>query len=205
MRGKFDSRFLTSYILSNVSIFIVKRRIFRRRHLSYPGGYGRLFSRYNFAATGADSIFFIYNAPKSGSFIDELSESGRIIATSTDSSLSSWIFGSIFFPYLIFNKLAVGRSFAEAFNFAAAVIGIVMGDSYQIPMLDNNGDGVWHTDPLPAGGDGSLAAAIKWDTGSRAPFETPVITLFSVDTVSSPDSIFFHIETSVEVESCWVY
>ncbi len=163
-----------------------------------------LFDSYS-AAAGTDSIFFIYNAGKSGSFIDELSAPGRIIMTSTDSSLASWFIGGIFFPHLVFNKLAIGNSFMEAFNFAADVIGIILGDSYQIPMLDDNGDGIGHTDPLPAGGDGVLSALIEWESGSRRPFEMPVITVFNVDTSSFPDSILLHVETSIEIDSCWVY
>ena len=164
-----------------------------------------LFDSYT-TATGSDSIFFIYNACHSGSFIDELSLSARISMTSTNSPLSSWYWGGTYFPYLVFSKLTLGYTFAEAFNYTASVIEAVMGDGYQIPMLDDNGDGTGHTDPLPNGGDGALSQDVTWGiAGSKAILAAPEIALFTVDTSSSPDSIRLHVETSVAVDSCWVY
>ncbi len=165
---------------------------------------GGLFDSYS-TRTGADSIFFIYDAPHSGSFIDEVSAPGRVITTSTSAALGSWMFGAYIFPDLLFNKLAAGSTFADAFNFTAEAIEAMVGDSFQLPLLDDNGDGTGHTDPLPNGGDGTLASRITWGESSKECNRTPTIVAFSVDTSGASDSIYFQVKTEVEAESCWVF
>lgn len=162
-------------------------------------------------ATHAESIYVIFNACFSGSFIDELSDPGRIIMCSTNDSLNTWYLpnGYAYFGHQIWNKLAFGYDFAATFNWIAAWAAEWYWLVHQIPWLDDNGDGIGHEEPLPNGGDGDYAAGISWgaknSSASKEAPETPEIISFIADTLTSPDTIFFELETYTEVESCHVF
>lgn len=103
----------------------------------------------------------------SGSFIDELSRNGKITITSTCSSLGTAggqapyyeYFTSYFWP-----KIMCGYTWGEAFNYACDQAHAAAAND--IPLLDDDGDGVGHglydcsgvfEGDLPHDGDGSYA------------------------------------------------
>ena len=98
-------------------------------------------------------ITVIIEACNSGSFIDELSEQGRIIVTSTSASSNALLekTGATFSRYF-FNAIAKGKSIAEAFEEASNAPEIKaysemlskMGLNPQTPLLDDNADGEGH-------------------------------------------------------------
>jgi hypothetical protein len=100
----------------------------------------------------------------SGGIVEDVSSSNRIICTAAIEDAVSW--GDLFirgFVAALHGKNEYGNpvdadtngngyvSMLEAFNYAA-------GNDYydEIPQYDDNGDGLSHTDPVPAGGDGTL-------------------------------------------------
>ena len=114
--------------------------------------------------SGCDRVIIIYDAPGSGAFIDDLSQSDRIILTSTAASHGAWF--SPYFPHFslfgkgLFSSIMAGNSLGDAFVDATDAIEAVGYEDYQIPMIDDNHDGVghaindWGWIPLPHGGDG---------------------------------------------------
>ena len=102
----------------------------------------------------------------SGGLVEDLSSPNCIICTATTEEAVSW--GNIFirgFAAALHNKDQYGNlidadtdkngytSMLEAFNYAAG------SDPYdEIPQYDDNGDGVSHTHPVPADGDGVLGS-----------------------------------------------
>jgi hypothetical protein len=117
-------------------------------------------------ATGA-STYVVYTACHSGSFIDELSKSGRVIITScreTETSSVSVAPYNEYFQEAFWPRIEMGLSLLDAFNPASQYT--VTSAGYH-PLLDDNGDGVGHGWDTPAGsgflphdGDGSLAANV---------------------------------------------
>jgi parallel beta-helix repeat protein len=106
------------------------------------------------SATNA-SVHLIYAACQSGSFIDTLSASGRIIVTSCGASQSSYVYEKWeAFSVPFWNSIKSGHSIMEAFNYASSRMDLLT----QTPRLDDNGDGVGHWACLPNNGDGNLAA-----------------------------------------------
>lgn len=124
----------------------------------------------------------------SGQFIDDLSGSNRIIITSTNKQLSAYgnVHGYALFSESFFYALQKGVSYGEAWEEADKRIANnaynentrpffsittelntinnkikVCDNSNQIPLIDDNGDGVGHgtssEDTLPLEGDGKLA------------------------------------------------
>jgi hypothetical protein len=102
----------------------------------------------------------------SGGLIEDISAPNRILCTATIEEAVSW--GDLFirgFIAALQGQNEYGNavdadtnkngyvSMLEAFNYAA-------GNDFfdEIPQYDDNGDGVSHTDPVPAGGDGSLGS-----------------------------------------------
>ena len=100
----------------------------------------------------------------SGGMVEDLTSPNRVICTATIEESVSW--GNIFirgFVAALHGQNEYGSpvdadtnangyvSMLEAFNYAA-------GNDYysEIPQYDDNGDGLSHTDPVPAGGDGTL-------------------------------------------------
>jgi hypothetical protein len=100
----------------------------------------------------------------SGGLIEDLTSPTRVICTATIEEAVSW--GNLFirnFVAALHGRNEYGGtvnadtnqngfiSMLEAFNYAAK------NDYYdEIPQYDDNADGVSHTDPVPAGGDGTL-------------------------------------------------
>lgn len=114
------------------------------------------------AASGCDRILVIYEACHSGSFLDEPSQSNRIIITSTSPEYGSALsptppnramFADNFFPSLVAGK-SVGDAFVDANN---AIIALGYGES-QFPCIEDNHDAVGHQvnawGELPSTGDG---------------------------------------------------
>jgi parallel beta-helix repeat protein len=106
------------------------------------------------SATNA-SVHLIYAACQSGSFIDTLSASGRIIVTSCGASQSSYVYEKWeAFSVPFWNSIKSGHSIMEAFNYASSRMDLLT----QTPRLDDNGDGIGNWACLPNNGDGNLAA-----------------------------------------------
>ncbi len=169
-----------------------------------PSELDSMYKKYT-SINDAYRINTVYNACLSGSFIDELSASGRVMMTSTSDSLVSYYVAGAYFGHMIWYKLMLGYNFKDTFNWAAALVREVIGDTKQIPLFDDNGDSVGHREPLPNGEDGSIGETITWGAGlaSRSPMETPEILTITLEEID--DSIRFHAETSTPVDSCWVY
>ena len=111
-------------------------------------------------------VHVIYAACHSGSFINELSRGGRIIASSCrpeqHSYVSSdWNWEAFSQPF--WKQVQSGHSVAWSFNYACDEVKEIHPD--QVPLLDDNWDEVGHTGPLPSGGDGYLAYTVY--IGSR--------------------------------------
>jgi len=124
-----------------------------------------------------NTLTVVIEGSYSGRFIEELSAENRIIITSTNEnrptyagSLLNLIFGGCFpFTEAFFGKLAKGYSYGEAWEAADQSIydfcndwwHQIPSDKHQIPLIDDNGDGIGHgtdeVDKLPIGGDGNLA------------------------------------------------
>jgi hypothetical protein len=118
-------------------------------------------------ATGA-STYVVYTACESGSFIDELSKSGRVVITScrgTESSYCSSAPYNEYFQEWFWPRIKMGLSLLGAFNPASQY---AFNSPYTYhPLLDDNGNGVGHgwdtpgsSGFLPHDGDGSLAANV---------------------------------------------
>jgi outer membrane protein assembly factor BamB len=123
--------------------------------------------------TGAP-ICVIYAACHSGSFIDELSRTGRVIVTSSQANEYSktgpnglWEAFSI--PF--WNQIRSGHSIGVSFDYAYSSVAPRWFWQYwwpwswlwppQTPLLDDNGDMVGHGGPLPNAGDGYVANNFK--------------------------------------------
>jgi parallel beta-helix repeat protein len=107
-------------------------------------------------ATNA-SVHLIYAACYSGTFINSLSKSGRIIVTSCNVSQHSYSYGPSYyerFSVPFWNSIKSGHSIMDAFNYACQR----MASREQTPLLDDNGDRIGHCGCLPNNGDGALAA-----------------------------------------------
>jgi hypothetical protein len=103
----------------------------------------------------------------SGGLVEDLSSTNRVICTATIEDAVSY--GNIFirgFVAALHGQNEYGYpvdadtdgngavSMLEAFNYAAA------NDYYdEIPQYDDSGDGIPHTDPVPAAGDGTFGAS----------------------------------------------
>jgi len=118
-------------------------------------------------ATGAP-ICVIYAACHSGSFIDDLSRTGRVVVTSCrldefSFTLSGGVWEAFSMPF--WNYIKSGHSVGSSFNYAYSIVAPKWFWQYwwpwsaraQTPLLDDNGDGIGHGGPIPNGGDGYLA------------------------------------------------
>jgi len=117
------------------------------------------------AASGCDRIIVVYEACSSGTFLDELSKSNRIIMTSTEPGYSAWwspipphisLFGEGLFKSILAGN-SIGDAFVDSNN---EIIALGYGD-IQKPCIEDNHDGVGHIvnawGHLPSSGDGSDA------------------------------------------------
>ncbi|MFX0093031.1 MAG: C13 family peptidase [Candidatus Hodarchaeota archaeon] len=117
------------------------------------------------AASGCDRVFIIYEACSSGSFLDEPSQSDRIILTSTDPDHSAW--WSPISPHIsmfgeaLFLSIQAGNSIGDAFEDATAQVIALGYGQVQYPCIEDNHDGVGHIvnawGCLPSTGDGNDA------------------------------------------------
>jgi hypothetical protein len=94
-------------------------------------------------------IVVVYDAHYSDSFIDELSENGRIIITSTNNNTDSALFDNIkggYFSCYFFDSISARKTIKEAFEDASNSPDIKQNKSQNIttPLLDDNGDGIGH-------------------------------------------------------------
>ncbi len=116
------------------------------------------------SAINAGRIVVVMLPCFSGGFIEDLSDSNRVILTATVEELPSW--GNRFlrrFTAALHRADIYGNpvnadsdgngyiSMLEAFNYAAE-------NDYTPPQYDDNGDGIGHPYPIPNGGDGGLGA-----------------------------------------------
>ena len=114
------------------------------------------------AISGSDRIIVVYEACSSGTFVDELSKSDRIIMTSTEPGYSAW--WSPIYPHIslfgegLFNSILAGNSIGDAFVDATNEINALGYGDIQKPVIDDNHDGVGHIvnawGHLPSTGDG---------------------------------------------------
>ena len=127
-------------------------------------------------ATGCHDITVVYDACSSGSFIDNLSCTGRIIVTSTgiDADALYDTKGVVFSKYF-FNSISDGKTIKEAFEYASNSPEIKAFPEIT-PLLDDNGDKGGHAAPLPNAGDGVLADSIYIGTQGGALDFPPTIT-----------------------------
>lgn len=116
------------------------------------------------AASGCNRIIVIYEACASGSFLDDLSKSDRIIMTSTEPGYSAW--WSPIPPHIsmfgegLLKSILAGNSIGDAFVDAHHEIK-ALGYEVQNPCIEDNHDGVGHivnaAGQLPSSGDGDDA------------------------------------------------
>ncbi len=113
------------------------------------------------AATGMTRSVIVYEACHSGSFIDPVSKSNRIVVCATDSAHSSYPTADLttaVFTEAFWSSISVGYSIGEAFENAKANVDAAGLGDYQKPWIDDNHDELGHTvDPwgqLPYWGDG---------------------------------------------------
>ncbi|MFX1570920.1 MAG: C13 family peptidase [Promethearchaeota archaeon] len=116
------------------------------------------------AASGCDRIIVVYEACASGSWLDDLSKSDRIIMTSTEPGYSAW--WSPIPPHIsmfgegLYKSILAGNSVGDAFVDAHHEIK-ALGYEVQNPCIEDNHDGVGHIvnawGQLPSSGDGNDA------------------------------------------------
>lgn len=116
-------------------------------------------------ASGCDRIIVVYEACSSGSFLDELSKSDRIVMTSTEPGYSAW--WSPIPPHIsmfgegLFKSILAGNSIGDAFVDATNEINALGYGDVQKPCIDDNHDGMGHIvnawGQLPSTGDGNDA------------------------------------------------
>ena len=116
------------------------------------------------AASGCDRIIVVYEACASGSWLDDLSKSDRIIMTSTEPGYSAW--WSPIPPHIsmfgegLYKSILAGNSVGDAFVDAHHEIK-ALGYEVQNPCIEDNHDGVGHIvnawGQLPSSGDGDDA------------------------------------------------
>jgi hypothetical protein len=116
-------------------------------------------------ASGCDRIMVVYEACSSGSFLDELSKSDRIIMTSTEPYYSAY--WSPIPPHIsmfgegLFKSILAGNSIGDAFVDANNEIKALGYGELQRPCIDDNHDGMGHIvnawGQLPSTGDGNDA------------------------------------------------
>ena len=137
------------------------------------------------ADTGCHDIVVVYEACSSGSFVDDLSDTGRVIMTSTGIDANAGIDDTgAFFSKYFFKGISDGKTIKEAFEDASnapeitaySQLLISFGLSPQTPLLDDDGNGVGNAIPLAGTGDGSLAASRYIGTQCGALDFPPTIT-----------------------------
>jgi hypothetical protein len=95
------------------------------------------------ASTNCSRHIIIYEACESGSFINVLSQTNRVIVTSTDAGHSAY--GSsdwAIFSESFWGSIAAGNSIGQAFIAGTSNVYNLGYSTVQYPLLDDNGDGV---------------------------------------------------------------
>ena len=114
--------------------------------------------------TGAE-LYVIFNFCYSGTFMSDLSPIATVtICSCGEQELGYFKYGLDFFGSPFWYAIGEGKSMGQAFNIAAenvmhlnAIFGTQEAVLGQVPLLDDNKDGVGHTGPVPNGGDGAYA------------------------------------------------
>ncbi len=116
-------------------------------------------------ATKAKRIVIIMTECNSGAFVSSLSGPGRVILTSTEAPETN----QAGFADYITDGLRRNATISDAFQRATDGVARWYRDHgrdviLEHPLLDDNGDGAGHRAPLPADGDGYLAAntTLRW-------------------------------------------
>jgi len=147
--------------------------------------------------SGNNQIVIVIDACYSGSFIDDLSKTNRIIVTSTADNLEAYGTPPIFFENFWSDVLG-GKSIAGAFETATTYIKAIGYGNSQKPWIDDNHDAIGHTvdamGNLPNGGDGTNAISI-WIKKSPSQSSPVVIQKFPLR---------FFIPPSVTTPTFWV-
>jgi len=132
------------------------------------------------------SIIVIYDACKSGSFIkDLLPPNGleRIVITSSQPDENAYFVsqGSISFSTFFWTQVFNGSTVLDAFSIASNAMKEPV--SYQVAMLDDNGNGIANEHD-----DGILAKDLFIGNGVQISGDAPIIHSFSPDQVITNDS-----------------
>jgi hypothetical protein len=114
--------------------------------------------------TGA-RLYVIFNFCHSGTFMSDLSPIATVtICSCGQQEFDYFKYGLDFFGSPFWYAIGEGKSMGQAFNIAAenalhldAIFGTRGAVLDQVPLLDDNNDGVGHTGPVPNGGDGAYA------------------------------------------------
>ena len=125
------------------------------------------------------TLTVVIDACESGTFVDDLAGSGRIIITSTSPGESAYFVttGTVSFSSYFWTQIFNGLSIGDSFTAAAQALGQTF--TYQTPLLDDTGNGIANE---PA--DGAIAATTYLGNGTRQWWEGP-----EIDAVSAPQSI----------------
>ena len=125
------------------------------------------------------TLTVVIDACESGTFVDDLAGSGRIIITSTSPGESAYFVttGTVSFSSYFWTQIFNGLSIGDSFTAAAQALSQTF--TYQTPLLDDTGNGIANE---PA--DGTIAATTYIGNGTRQWWEGP-----EIDAVSAPQSI----------------
>jgi hypothetical protein len=118
--------------------------------------------------TGCNRVILVYEACRSGSFIDEVSKTNRIILTATDENHGSTVNPAgnwATFSEAFWSSIATGDTIGNAFIDACYFVVDSGFGNDQFPLIDDNHDTVGHRlntyGTLPNQGDGSDALSTK--------------------------------------------
>ena len=125
------------------------------------------------------TLTVVIDACESGTFVDDLAGSGRIVITSTSPGESAYFVttGTVSFSSYFWTQIFNGLSIGDSFTAAAQALGQTF--TYQTPLLDDTGNGIANE---PA--DGTIAATTYIGNGTRQWWEGP-----DIGAVSAPQSI----------------
>jgi hypothetical protein len=125
-------------------------------------------------------LIVVYDACRSGSFLNDLAASGRIVVTSATSDEKAYFLskGAISFSNYFWTQIFNGLNVFDAFKTAQQAV-LSCTETYQDPQhpqLDDNGNGVGNES-----GDGALAKTALIGNGSSNNFKAPSVNGVSPD------------------------
>ncbi|ETR72835.1 MAG: NHL repeat containing [Candidatus Magnetoglobus multicellularis str. Araruama] len=131
-------------------------------------------------------VIVIYDACKSGSFVDDLippETLDRVVITSSQEDENAYFVsqGAISFSIFFWTQIFNGSSLWEAFSIARDAMNAPV--SYQTAMLDDNGNGIANESD-----DGLIANNVFIGNGVQLSGDSPIINIVSPDQVISNDS-----------------